>query len=801
MSSRPAFDRRGRIAVLTWLALLLAAVAIAGRAHYVADLSAFLPTAPTPEQAVLLDQLKSGATSRLVLIGIEGAPQDANADAAAVARAEASRRIATQLRAGKLFASVDNGDSAAWADAGRFVFAHRYALSPAVDERRFTVAGLRDAIDDTVSLLGTPAGSLLKPILFSDPTGETMRIAEALTPGRAPRSEGGVWVSRTVPRAVLVATTAADGADLDGQERALDAIHTAFDGVAAPGLRLVVSGAGSFAVASRASIKAEVERLAVLGSVLIVALLLLAFASLRALAVAIVPVATGVLAGIAAVSLVFGQVHGMTLGFGTTLIGEAVDYAIYYLVQAHGGVGSAARWQRESWPTVRLGLFTSLIGFAALVFTGFPGLAQLGVFSIAGLAAAAATTRFVFPTLAPEGAPGAGFRRQLGRFMGAAAAALPRARVGIIVLALLAAIALALSPSPWRGELSSLSPVSGAALALDASLRADVGAADAGTLVAIAGADEAATLEGAEAVGTRLDALVRNGVLQGYDSPARLLPSLKTQERRRAVLPDSATLGPRLAEATRGGPLPADRLAPFVADVETARHLATIRRADLDGTSLATAVDALLLHGDATRPWRALVNLQANSFGALDIARIRAAVGDVPGARVVAVRGELDAIYARFLHAAEWQAALGAIAVVVLLAVHLRSARRLVTVSLPIAAAGLVVLAALTLAGVALGILHLVGLLLTVAIGSNYALFFDHLREQSEVDVDTLASLLLANLTTVGSFALLASSTIPVLQAVGIVVAPGAFLCLVFSAAMLGRRGPSRDETRGKIAS
>ena len=128
----------------------------------------------------------------------------------------------------------------------------------------------------------------------------------------------------------------------------------------------------------------------------------------------------------------------MTLGFGTTLIGEAVDYAIYYLIQARGGAGRRReRWRRESWPTVRLGLFTSLIGFAALVFTGFPGLAQLGVFSIAGLAAAAATTRFVFPVIAPDGAPGAGFRRQLGRFMRAAAAALPRARWAVVALALL----------------------------------------------------------------------------------------------------------------------------------------------------------------------------------------------------------------------------------------------------------------------------------------------------------------------------------------------------------------------------
>ena len=252
-----------------------------------------------------------------------------------------------------------------------------------------------------------------------------------------------------------------------------------------PALRLVVSGAGKFGVDSRTRIKAEVERLALLGSIVIVALLLLAFGSLRALGIALLPVATGVVAGIAAVSLGFGQVHGMTLGFGTTLIGEAVDYAIYYLIQAHGGAGASERWQQASWPTVRLGLFTSLIGFAALVFTGFPGLAQLGVFSIAGLAAAAATTRFVFPVLAPSGAPGAGFRHQLGRFMGVAAARLPSARWVVVGLGAAAVIALVAAPSAWRGELASLSPVEPAALALDAALRADVGAADAGTLVAV----------------------------------------------------------------------------------------------------------------------------------------------------------------------------------------------------------------------------------------------------------------------------------------------------------------------------
>ena len=127
--------RRGALVVALWLAGVAAALVVAWRAHYVADLSAFLPSAPTPEQAVLLDQLKSGATSRLLVIGIEGgAPGD---DAAAVARAEASKRVAAALRASGAFASVHNGENAAWADAGRFLFDHRYAISPAVDAERF----------------------------------------------------------------------------------------------------------------------------------------------------------------------------------------------------------------------------------------------------------------------------------------------------------------------------------------------------------------------------------------------------------------------------------------------------------------------------------------------------------------------------------------------------------------------------------------------------------------------------------------------------------------------------------------
>ncbi|MEP7058061.1 MAG: transporter, partial [Caldimonas sp.] len=512
----------------------------------------------------------------------------------------------------------------------------------------------------------------------------------------------------------------------------------------------------------------------------------------------------------------------------TTLIGEAVDYAIYYLIQAHAdGTGPrhaafgadgggprrtagrangdpsaapAAGWQHwlaTSWPTVRLGLLTSLCGFAALAFSGFPGLAQLGVFSIAGLVAAAFSTRYVFPILAPDGAPGRGLRHRLGRWTGRCARALPRARQPLGALALAALLALALLPSPWRGDLASLSPIGAARLQLDAELRADVGAPDTGTLVALAATDEAHALAAAEAAGARLDVLVQAGAITGYESPARLLPSPATQAARRAALPDAATLNRSLAAATADGPIAAARLDAFVADVQAARTQPFVDRAALAGTPVAQAVDAMLVGGANAEPMRVFLNLQAGAQP-IDLAKVRAALVGIPGAQVVNIKHELDSLYARYLHEAMWQALAGAGAVGVLLALHLRSARRLLRVAEPVAAAVVIVLAALAASGAALGILHLVGMLLVVAIGSNYALFFDHLREVGSADEDTLASLALANLTTVCSFGLLALSSIPALYAIGEVVAPGALLCLVLSAAFI-RVGPGAA-AHGKMA-
>ena len=76
--------------------------------------------------------------------------------------------------------------------------------------------------------------------------------------------------------------------------------------------------------------------------------------------------------------------------------------------------------------------------------------------------------------------------------------------------------------------------------------------------------------------------------------------------------------------------------------------------------------------------------------------------------------------------------------------------------------------------------------LLVVAIGSNYALFFDSANTGGNAQDQrrTIVSLLTANLTIVGSFGMLALSSVPVLAILGTTVGLGTVLALLFSAAL-----------------
>lgn len=768
-------SRQGGRVFLLWLLTMLVGAVIVWNSRFSADMSFFLPAQPTAEQQVLVDQLKEGAVSRLLMIGIAGGDAEQ--------RADLSRDLRRRLATGPDFLSIQNGEAGSQ-DADRdFLLRHRYLLSPAVTPERFSVDGLRTAIGDSIDRLASPAGQLLKQLLPRDPTGEVVALLAGLGNASEPASLAGVWAARDGERAMLLAQTTALGSDTDGQQAAIERIRNEFaastGGNAA--FTLQISGPGVFAVNSRETIKSEVTRLSLISSSAIFIVLLFVYRSPRLLGLGLLPVVSGALAGIVAVSLAFGTVFGITVGFGAALIGESVDYAIYYFVQS--GRDGVANWRQRFWPTIRLGVLTSVAGFGVLLFSGFPGLAQLGLYALTGVVTAALVTRFVLPALAGE-ARSIRDLQPLGRRLEALIKRLHVLRWPALLLALAAATVLTLERGQlWNPELSALSPVSAADSKIDMALRADLGAPDSRYLVLVNGADRESVLQAAEATGARLDRLVAAGSIAGYDSPARFLPSQASQLARQASLPPPDVLHRRLADALLDSPLAADKLAPFLADVAAARQQAALTRADLDGTNLGLAVDALLLHG--SRGWSALLPLRPGAED-IDGEQVRAALAG-SGALFIDMKAEFDQLYNDYLQEAMTLALSGLAAVLLLLAVTLRSPRRLAAVMLPLLLAVVIVIAGLHLASEKLHLLHLIGMLLIVAVGSNYALFFDRAADSHRLDPETLASMLIATVTTSIGFGTLALSEVPVLHAVGVTVGPGAFLALLLAAIFVPR--------------
>ena len=172
---------------------------------------------------------------------------------------------------------------------------------------------------------------------------------------------------------------------------------------------------------------------------------------------------------------------------------------------------------------------------------------------------------------------------------------------------------------------------------------------------------------------------------------------------------------------------------------------------------------------------------------AADLARL----GNPGGSRLrlIDIVNETQNLYASYLSQAVKMAALGGLGIVVLLALALRDAMRLLRVVAPLVLA-VVLVAAGHVAWGPLNLFHLVGLLLIVGVGSNYALFFDrrtHDGGEPDGDRQVLPSLVVANLTAAIGFGVLGLSSLPVLHSIGTTVAPGALLALLLSAVFAKR--------------
>jgi predicted exporter len=771
--------RRRIVFALVWLAVLAgAAWWLSATLQVSGDLRKFMPQARTPAQRLLMDELGEGPGSRLLLMSITGS------DPATLAMQ--SRRLQEALAANAAFQFVANGGEASLAAVPEDLLPYRYLLSDRYDRQALGVDALRAALDERLQDLGSPAAALVESMIPRDPTLEALAVAEQLQPAAGPQQREGVWFDKAGKAALLVAQTRAAGFDPTGQELAVGAIHAGFAEIA-KGSRsqLVLTGPGAFSVEIGGRTQAEAQWIGTLDTVGLVLLLLIAYRSWKIPVLGVLPLASAGLAGLCAVALLFEGVHGITVAFGFTLIGVVQDYPIHLFSHQRPGLSPRVN-ARLLWPTLATGVVATCIAYVTFLFSGVDGLRQLAVFTIAGLGTAALTTRFLLPALIdPAQRDFADSARLAQLWRGIARLPRPRWTLGLLAVAAVAVIAL--RPGAfWENDLSRLTPVPADALARDAQLRGELGAPDVRYLLAVQADDEQAALQASEALRERLDVLVREGALSGYDMSARYLPSVERQRLRQARLPDPLYAGALLARATEGSPFRPEAFAPFLADLETARTAHPLRPSDLVGTPLAASVQGLLL--DQGRHVTALVSL----VGLNNPDALRSALGGTD-AQLVDLKDASESLVTAYRGRVLGALGLAALLLALTVSIALREPRRILRVLLPMALTTLLIVAVLRLFGVELNLFHLIALILAAGLGLDYALFFDHAGDDRHDQLRTLHALIVCSLMTVLVFALLGMSSIPVLRAIGVTVTLGVVFNFVL-ALLVSREHVEEDD-------
>lgn len=768
--------------IALWLPWLGFCIWIAGwRTPIGTDLTFFLPERAGILETVLVQQMREGPAARLLMIALSGAERGELASAA--------RRLGERLRTRPDFDSVEfGGDLRLPERLEQRFFPYRYALSPDFSARRLEQAELRAELHRRLGELAGPTGMLTKVWLPRDPTGEWQRVLRAWLSTAGPERRDGVWFSRDGRRALLLARTRASGFDLDGQAAALDAVREDFRALELdPAIALQLGGPGVLGVVANARITADATRLSVLNASLVTLLLFAVYRSWRILGLSLIPLLTGVLSGVALTSLCFEGIHGITLGFGATLVGVAADYPNHLFTHL-GAREAPAKAMSRIWPTLRLGLLTNVAGFAGMLFSGFGGLVQLAVFASTGLLAAGAATRWLLPQLAggPVHLPrwvqvGIPWRPPAGR--GRFWRAVPYLLTGA------AAAAFLLAPGPlWNDAITALSPVPAELQRETAALGQDFGAPDLRYLVLAIGNDREAALRRAEGIAEVLEQLRATGVIHGYDSPARYLPSAAAQAQRLAALPDAAELRRRLEAARRGTPFRPGAFQACLDELGSVRGLPPLTRDDLAGTPLADRVDALLV--PVQDRWAALLPLA----GITDVGALTQGFAGFDDASVRLL--DLQAESNRLVHDYRVEAVrlllLSLALIALLLALGLRSWRAAGRVLVPVllAGAGTALLMASWFGGLTL--FHLVSLLLVMGLSLDQSLFFHRDAGDAEERRRTLLSLIVCSSSSVLAFGSLATSQIDILRAIGATVAVGAGLAIGFAALLAPRPGLPR---------
>ncbi len=765
-STDEAWRRRWRWLSLAWL-LIVAVVAFHQWQFWKhppidSDILAMLPR--DADDRVLADATEriASASARQMVV-LLGAPDAAQAK---VAEQRFRQSLAAQERAHAL-PFVATGSAADWFPrAQAFYSAHRDGLLTSAQRTQLQNASTDELAQAALASLFGPMGTPRMTEWRQDPLGLWPQWWQARAADSGLRvGDDGLLEAGGRYWAALTFETRASAFRLDGEPvigTALD--HAAVSAHAAvPSLRILHAGVPLHAEAAAVQANREINTIGWGSLAAVLLLVFLAFRSLRPILLVAASLLIGCATALSVTAWVFGEVHLLTLIFGASLVGVAEDYGIHWFASRQG-VPAERRWSllRHLLPGLWLALLTSAAAYLALGLAPFPGLRQMALFSVVGLAAAFMTVICGFPWL--DG--GRVRETRFSRAIGGSLARWPRVRGnavwGVVGLVTLAAIVGGAWQLRGDDDLRSLQSSPPELMAQQIEIAGLLGMPSPAQFYLVRGADAEQVLQREEALTRRLRGLADAGIIRGHRAVSDWLPSRRQQA-------DDARLTARIENEV------IDKVGQALGE--------PLQRASFDAAPIEA--DAWL-KSPASEPFRHLwlgrLGDQVASVVMIDdlgnpaaLAALETQAGGIDGVRWVNRTADFSNLLRHYRHLMSGLLIAGIAFVFAVLWWRYRaSAWR---VMLPTLIAGALTVALLGWLGQPVQLFNVLALMLLLGMGIDYGIFLSEHRG----DPTAWMAVCIGAASTWLSFGLLALSATPALRAFGLTLLLGIGLVWLIS--------------------
>lgn len=761
-------SRFERLRGILWMALVLIValgLALSGALTRIeTDVMALLPVDEETTLSVADQRALSDTLSSQVLWVVEGEKEDVEALYAGLA----ASGLVTELRG-----PMTDAMEAAW---GRAAFEARLALAdptalthdwtvPHTTSTRTNSSDAEDiappGVSKTLSLLFSPLGPRGSEVV-NDPFLLTRqsRLLQA-TPRFVTVKDG--WLTVTgerdapnAPRAWLLSGSVAPGhatglaarATVD-TFKALEATVRAQASASHRSVQIWHQGAIWHSAEAAQRAQTDMTRLGGASLVLLALLLLTAYRSLLPLVLTFTSIAAGAIMGIAATIAVFGSIHSLTLVMCLSLVGICADYTTYVVTRHRYGASHESGWRTIAAlrPTLWHALLSTVAAYGLMGLAPFPGLRQLALFAVVGIASAWVTVMWVFPFFVARidalGTPAPRLAHAL-----AGVTRHPRAVRVLVLLWTLVAVT-GLVTAHYSDDLRMLQTPSATLTAHEAAIKAHLGEDFSQTGFVVTAPD-------AETLLTRLEALRQT--LAPWETKGIVIPSVTA-----FPLPEKTQAALRQTLREAWGPL--ERAYADAGVALTTPNLPPVYSLSDWLASPLGAASASMLRTPQTRegreevdrgtqaPYLAMIPVRFTEVGRAQGAQVtealKAAGEAIPGVVWQNRRAAIERALGHTKTTLFWL--LGA-SVLVLSAslIHRFGRRRGIKASGVLALSLLTALASTVLIGEPINLFSLFALIVVLGVGIDYVVYYGDFQAEPETSLRAMTVALLSTLFSLG---------------------------------------------------